>query len=74
MEDTNLQTNTPALPTTYQEEISRMLRDRRDALLMELSGIERQLGVSPTTAQIRALWRAQQVELQIHEQRVYTSP
>ena len=39
------------------ESMVRVLQARRDALLSELASVEVELGLSPTTAEIRALWR-----------------
>jgi len=41
------------------EERDEFLRKMRDALLAEVDAVERAIGIVPTTADIRRLWRAQ---------------
>jgi hypothetical protein len=38
------------------EKFGRYLEDRRSALLRELAGVERALGIKPTTKELREMW------------------
>lgn len=45
--------------TAIQAEIERWrryLEDRRNALLRELAGVEKALGITPTTKELREMW------------------
>jgi len=48
---------TPTVPLSVSDDIRQMLENRRDALLRELAGIEKQLAIAPTTRQLRQWWR-----------------
>ena len=48
-----------AILTALQAEIEKLahyLEDRRSALLRELAGVEKALGVTPTTKELREMW------------------
>ena len=38
------------------EKLTRYLEDRRNALLRELAGVEKALGITPTTKELREMW------------------